>query len=136
MTVLTFVWCWKKVAFRIFSHRSKNHKVPSLRTDINKSDAAFEIRLRNFCRRISIENALSSRRFVWNDYWARYKICYEIEYLIKTNFLVKRFVHLLPLTFSSFANNFSMFAVDENKSCPSFFPLTKMIDVNTCVHMR
>ena len=64
-----------------------------------------------------------------------YKICYEIEYLIKTNFLVKRFVHLLPLTFSSFANNFFMFAVDENKSCPSF-PLTTMIDVSTCVHMR
>ena len=64
-----------------------------------------------------------------------YKICHEIEYLVKTDFLVKRFVHLLPLTFSSFANNFFMFAVDENKSCPSF-PLTTMIDVNTCVHMR
>ena len=61
-----------------------------------------------------------------------YAMFYRIHY---KNALVKRFMCLLPRIFSSLAKSCFMFAVDENKSIPSF-PFTKMNDANTCMDIR
>ena len=61
-----------------------------------------------------------------------YSMFYRLHY---KNSLVNRFIRPLPRIFSSLAKSCFIFAVDENKSIPSF-PFTKTNDAKTCMDIR
>ena len=105
---ILFFWLWKSKS-RVFSMKT-----------ISLSTILYSV----------CSNPVTKNHF--HELFMWYAMFYRIHY---KNALVKRFMCLLPRIFSSLAKSCFIFAVDENKSIPSF-PFTKMNDARTCMDIR